>query len=122
MCSAANDGPGLPLLTHHGPTSIGEWAGGVSDRAAAAAALFELAGYDTVVDPDIQTKIWSKAILNAAINPLCAATGLRLGEMARTPEMDALQDKVLQEIFGTVILSLLTFSHTHPQTPQTRRN
>jgi 2-dehydropantoate 2-reductase len=100
MCSAANDGPGKPLLTHHGPTSIGEWSGGTSVRAQAVVALFAAAGYDALVDDDIQTKIWSKAILNAAINPLCAASGLRLGEMARTPEMNALQDKVLQELFG----------------------
>jgi 2-dehydropantoate 2-reductase len=100
MCSAASDGPGRPLLTHHGPTSIGEWGGGTSDRAQAAVALFAGAGYDAREDTDIQTKIWSKAVLNAAINPLCAASGLRLGEMARTPEMNALQDNVLRELFG----------------------
>ena len=33
----------------------------------------------------------TKAVLNAAINPLCAATGLRLGEMAREPTMSDLQ-------------------------------
>ena len=91
---------GRPLLTHHGPTSIGEWGGGTSDRAQAAVALFAGAGYDAREDTDIQTKIWSKAVLNAAINPLCAASGLRLGEMARTPEMNALQDNVLRELFG----------------------
>lgn len=104
MCSAANDGPGKPLLTHHGPTSIGECGGGTSDRAEATVALFVAAGYDALVDEDIQTKIWSKAILNAAINPLCAASGLRLGEMARTPEMNALQDNVLRELFGALLL------------------
>ena len=88
------------MLTHHGPTSIGEWGGGISDRAQVVVALFDAAGYDALVDEDIQTKIWSKAILNAAINPLCAASGLRLGEMARTPEMNALQDNVLRELFG----------------------
>jgi 2-dehydropantoate 2-reductase len=64
--------------------------------------MFEHAGYDAVADSNIQTKIWSKAILNSAINPLCAASGLRLGEMARTPELDALQDKVLAELFAVV--------------------
>jgi 2-dehydropantoate 2-reductase len=102
MCSAANNGPGLPLLTHHGPTSFGEWTGGSSERVRQVVSMFEHAGYDAVADSNIQTKIWSKAILNSAINPLCAASGLRLGEMARTPELDALQDKVLAELFAVV--------------------
>jgi hypothetical protein len=29
---------------------------------------------------------------------------LRLGEMARTPEMNALQDNVLRELFGALLL------------------
>ena len=123
MNSAALLGPGQPAITHHGPTSFGEWDGTVTPRLEAVAALFQRAGYDTLVDTDIQSKIWTKAvspaaappwrlpseasaklpqILNAAINPLCAATGLRLGEMARTPEMNSLQDRVLEELFAVV--------------------
>ena len=51
---------------------------------------------------DIQAVIWQKFILNIAINPICAATGLRLGELARLPATDALQDRILDEALAVV--------------------
>ena len=62
MNSAALLGPGQPAITHHGPTSFGEWDGRVTPRLEAVAALFQRAGYDTLVDTDIQSKIWTKAV------------------------------------------------------------
>ena len=66
------------------------------------ACLLRAAGYDVIEDISIRTKIWTKAVLNASINPLCAISGLRLGEMARTPELDALQDRVLEECLSVL--------------------
>ena len=40
--------------------------------------------------------------MNCAINSLTAITGLRSGEMYRTPEVNALQDRVLDEILAVV--------------------
>ncbi len=97
MCSAMVQGPGHVTLTHLGPTSVGELAGGRSERVEAVAAMLRDAGLETIVDDDVLAKIWSKFVLNCAINALCATTGLRAGEMARLPALDALQDRILDE-------------------------
>lgn len=97
MCSAMVRGPGKVSLTHLGPTSIGELDGVRGARIERLAALLEEAGLETVIDGDIMAKIWSKFVLNCAINALCATTGLRAGEMARLPALAALQDRVLDE-------------------------
>jgi 2-dehydropantoate 2-reductase len=44
--------------------------------------------------------IWEKFALNCSINALAATTGLRAGEMARLPELDALQDRIITEVMA----------------------
>lgn len=97
MCSAAISEPGKPILTHMVNNSIGELDGQTSDRVRAIITLLENAGFKATIDPDIKTQIWSKFILNCCINALCATSGLRLGELARLPEMDALQTRIIDE-------------------------
>jgi 2-dehydropantoate 2-reductase len=97
MCSAAARGPGHVSLTHLGPTAVGETDGSRSTRVEAITAMLVGAGFETHIDDDIMAKIWSKFVLNCAVNALCATTGLRAGEMARLPELDALQDHVVDE-------------------------
>ena len=46
--------------------------------------------------------IWSKFVLNCGINALTAVSGLRSGEIYRLPEMNALQDHVIDEILAVV--------------------
>ena len=41
-------------------------------------------GLETVLDPNIHEAIWSKAIFNAAMNPLCALTRRTPVSSART--------------------------------------
>jgi 2-dehydropantoate 2-reductase len=102
MCSAAVRGPGHVALTHHATTSLGETDGRESERARALAAALGEAGLETKVAPDVMATIWTKFALNCAINAICATTGLRLGEVARLPELDAFQDRVLDEILAVV--------------------
>ena len=102
MCSALVEAPGHVVMTHRGPTSIGELDGRRTDRLQRVAAALERAGFEVHVKDDVNAQIWTKFILNSAINALCATTGLRLGEVARLPEMDALQDRVLDEAFALV--------------------
>ncbi len=97
MCSAAMRAPGHAELTHIGPTAIGEPDGRPSPRTAALSGLLEAAGLPAQVDEDIMAKIWGKFVLNACVNAICATTGLRLGEMARLPELDAFQDRIIDE-------------------------
>ena len=102
MCSALVEAPGHVVMTHRGPTSIGELDGRRTNRLQRVAAALERAGFEVHVKDDVNAQIWTKFIVNSAINALCATTGLRLGEVARLPEMDALQDRVLDEAFALV--------------------
>ncbi len=100
MCSAARQGPGHVTLTHLDTTSIGEVDGAERERTMALAKILDDAGLPTVIMPDIMAKIWQKFIVNCAFNALCATTGLRTGEMMHVPEMNALQDRILDEVIA----------------------
>jgi 2-dehydropantoate 2-reductase len=108
MCSALVRGPGRVTQSHQGPTTIGELDGGGSERVDRVKALFEEAGFETRIASDVMAVIWQKFILNLAINPICAATGLRLGELARLPATAVLQDRVLDEALAVVAAKGLT--------------
>jgi 2-dehydropantoate 2-reductase len=102
MNSGALPEPGRAAYTNAGVTSIGELDGRGSARIEEVARMLNAAGIETVVIPDPMAHIWSKFVLNCAINPLTAITGLRSGEMYRTPEVNALQDRVIDEILMVV--------------------
>jgi 2-dehydropantoate 2-reductase len=100
MCSAASRGPGHVALTHLGATTIGETDGASRERTRALAQALNHAGLETVIAPDVMAVIWEKFALNCCINALAATTGLRGGEMARLPELDALQDRIIDEVMA----------------------
>ena len=100
MCSAATRAPGHVRLTHVGKTSIGETDGAVRPRAEALAETLGGAGFETEVAPDVMAVIWEKFVLNCCINAIAATTGLRGGEMTRLPELDAFQDRIIEEVMA----------------------
>lgn len=102
MCSAASRGAGHVALTHRGPTTLGELDGRTTPRVEALREALREAGFDANISDAIEGKIWNKLVLNAGINAICATTGMRMGEMARVPEIDALQSAVLDEVMQVV--------------------
>jgi 2-dehydropantoate 2-reductase len=108
MCSAAMRGPGHSVLTHVADNTIGETDGNESGRLHEVKSLLEGAGFKVKTDPDIMTKIWSKFVLNCCINALCATSGLRQGELARLPELDALQSKIIDEVLAVTAAKGIT--------------
>ncbi|MEA3400628.1 MAG: 2-dehydropantoate 2-reductase [Armatimonadota bacterium] len=60
---------------------------GNSRRTREAVALFERAGLDCEATPSVDEVLWAKAIVNAAVNPLTALTGLRNGMLVEIPEL-----------------------------------
>ncbi len=110
MCSAAMRGPGQSVLTHMGMTSVGEIGGGGSARVEALKDELAKAGFEARVHPDIMSLIWTKFALNCSINALCATTGLRLAELARLPEMDRFQTRVMDEILAVVAAKGITLA------------
>lgn len=102
MNSAANPSPGRSAYTNAGMTSIGELDGRDTPRIREVARMLNAAGIDTEIVAEPMSYVWSKFVLNCGINALTAVTGLRSGEMYRTPEVSALQDRVIDEILMVV--------------------
>jgi 2-dehydropantoate 2-reductase len=102
MNSAANPAAGLSAYTNVGMTSIGELDGRDTARVQQVAEMLNKAEIPTEIIPDPMNSIWGKFVLNCGINALTAITGLRSGEIYRTPEVSALQDRVIDEIMAVV--------------------
>jgi 2-dehydropantoate 2-reductase len=76
------EAPGLVHDTGGGPTTLGHLEGFTDDRLEAVAAALRAAGFAALVTDDLPAALWTKAILNAAINPVAALTRLRNGQLA----------------------------------------
>jgi 2-dehydropantoate 2-reductase len=100
MCSAASRGPGHVCLTHMGLTSVGETDGSASARAKSLIGALQGAGFEAELEPNVMGLVWQKFIVNCAVNAISATTGLRAGELVRVPELDAFQDRVLEEVMA----------------------
>ncbi|MGH7265345.1 MAG: ketopantoate reductase family protein [Candidatus Rokuibacteriota bacterium] len=112
--SAALRGPGHVTHTHAGPTWIGELDGRPTERLRRLHGVLETAGLRPAIADDVRGRIWSKFVHNSAINALCALTGLRVGEVARCPEADALQTRLIEEVLAVVRAKRITLPDRDP--------
>ncbi len=102
MNSGAFPEPGRASYTNAGMTSLGELDGRITPRVQTLAKMLNDAGIETTVVDNPISHIWSKFVHNCAANAIAAITGLRGGEIRRTPEVSALQDRVLDEVLEVV--------------------
>ena len=65
------------------------------------AAVLTHAGLQCVVDPNVLVAIWEKAAFNAAMNAISAVSGMRVGEMADSPDIRAIAAAVVRETVAT---------------------
>jgi 2-dehydropantoate 2-reductase len=72
-----------------GPTRIGPWQPEGLPAAERAAEALRPAFPDIEVCPDVLPALWQKLLMNAAINPLTALTGLRNGQLLEVPLLRA---------------------------------
>jgi 2-dehydropantoate 2-reductase len=100
--SGAMSSPGHVIHTHRGPTFIGELDGKRSGRLGELTDALQAANLEPVVMDDISGQIWEKWIHNCAINPISAASGLRVGEISRVEAADELQSHVIREALAIV--------------------
>jgi 2-dehydropantoate 2-reductase len=100
--SAAMVGPGHTMHTHRGPTWIGELDGSRTPRLQALNDALQAAGLQPTIVDDILSYIYTKLVLNSAINPICAAMGIRVGEIPRTPGADELQTRIIEEALAVL--------------------
>jgi 2-dehydropantoate 2-reductase len=78
------------IWTGAGEVAMAAWPGGASEQAVeAVATCIEGAGLAVKRVTDARQQLWTKALLNIAINPLCALAGVRNGEMLQSSLFDA---------------------------------
>jgi 2-dehydropantoate 2-reductase len=80
-----------------GDTIIGRTNKQIDDELQKIANLLSGAGIETKVSSDVESTIWSKLIVNAAINPLTAITRLKNGQLLESDETRRLLDLVAEE-------------------------
>jgi 2-dehydropantoate 2-reductase len=73
-----------------GATSVAAWSPDGASKAAALVALLAGAGLEARVHPNVRAMLWSKLIVNAAINPVTALAGVPNGALL---ERDGLHRK-----------------------------
>jgi len=74
--------PGVVEDTGHGPTVLGHLAGRQHPFLDALAQAMTQARFSVTRTDDLPAALWMKTILNAAINPVAALTGLRNGQLS----------------------------------------
>jgi len=84
----------------HPPNYIGVLSPENEDLAREVAGIITDAGLETRFVPDIKKYEWKKTILNAALMPICAATGLTMKEAMATGETRYLCEQILSECIG----------------------
>ena len=79
--------PGFVMHPGRGVTWVGELRRKPSTRSTVIRRLFERAGFQTHVSANIENVIWSKAIVNSAINPVSALARVPNGEILRNTSL-----------------------------------
>lgn len=83
-----------------GDTTIGPWSGVGRDDVARLRDVLVDAGIRTRVTQDVRTELWSKVVVNAAINPLGALAGVANGQLVRDKRLLMLLEDVCRESAG----------------------
>jgi len=94
---AMSTGPGAVIHTGRGMTWVGEMNGKLSDRCLNIQKALRKAGFVTIVSNNIKGVLWSKAIVNSAINSITAAARVRNGDVAKMPQLRKCASQVVDE-------------------------
>lgn len=89
-------GPGHVRHAGKGETVIGE-PGGNIQRPERVAAMFREAGIQADVTDDLDSLVWSKLVINAAINPLTAILGVKNGVLAEIQPARSIMKSAVEE-------------------------
>jgi len=90
-------GPGEIRHAGVGDTTIGAWAGVNEAAVVRVRDLLEEAGIRTRITADARSELWSKLVVNAAINPLAALAGVPNGRLVADPNLRRLLEDVARE-------------------------
>ena len=89
--------PGFVKHAGNGITWLGEYHRKSSEPSNLIKRIFRRAGFQTAVRENIERVIWSKAIVNSAINPVSALSGVSNGEILKIPHLKDASLKLLSE-------------------------
>jgi len=106
---------GGPALVEVDMTTIGELDGGRSERILAVAEMLNSAEIETEVVDDPMSYVYGKFVLNCGVNAIAAVTGLRSGEVYRTPELRDLQGHMIDEVLKVVEANRWALSEADPR-------
>jgi 2-dehydropantoate 2-reductase len=96
--------PGVINFAGRGITYVGE-DGHISEEALMIEEVLKSSGIECKAVSDISLKIWQKAVINAAINPLTAICQIRNGKIIEIPELWIIAEKIVEE--GERVMSKL---------------
>ena len=102
--AGARLGPGHIQDFDRVPSYIGEWSGGLSDRAGRIAAAFTAAGLETNASADIRTEIWKKLLGNMTMSAVSGITNLTSTEI--------LQIDALRRVCFTALDEAISIAHS----------
>jgi 2-dehydropantoate 2-reductase len=89
--------PGIISHTGFGDTFIGERDGLITKRAKTISDTLSKAGLNTKITGNIDNVVWTKTLINSAINPVGALTGLKNGELLQVPALEKLMTRTIEE-------------------------
>ena len=89
--------PGHVRQSGAGVTILGRFRGSPDENVARIVTALNDAGLEARTTTDVNVTLWNKVIVNAAINPLTALTGVRNGQLIDLPEARALLALVVRE-------------------------
>lgn len=95
-------GPGKIYHAGAGPTYIGILSDTSMDTALSIVEMFNDAGIETYFHGDIESVVWSKLIVNIAVNALTALTRYRNGAVIEIRELSLLMDEAISEALKIV--------------------
>jgi 2-dehydropantoate 2-reductase len=91
------EAPGVVRNFGNLPTTIGEMAGGLTDRAITIAKVFTAHGLPTKASGDIKRDKWKKLLGNVALGAISAVTDLRSVEIMQVPELQEIVFSCVKE-------------------------
>ena len=94
-------GPGKVRHAGRGPTHL-ETRPEIADRAEQVAALFQQAGIETHLSPDLDSLIWGKLVINVGINALTGILRVPNGMLREIGPACALMDAAVEEAMQIV--------------------
>ena len=107
-------GPGKIRHAGKGETVIGTPGGDSGQSAASIAQVFNDCGLKTRVSPDIDSVIWGKLLINAAINPLTALLKVPNGELYRREHARQLVELLVSEGVQVAAGNRITLPYPDP--------